>query len=1066
MWLTDLSIRRRVTIAMVILAFMALGLTQLRKMPIENMPNIDIPIVTVVTVYPGAGPEEVEQKVTKPIEDAVATVSGVDEIDSTSQENVSAVVVRFDMSVDVDVAAADVTNAVNGAQQKLPDEAEKSSINKLSFSSFPVITVNISGERSPRDLRWLVDQEVVTRFGQVTGVAAAGVTGGQQREVQVLGHDERLRAVGLSIGQLAQIVAAQNLDLPAGSVKQGTREYAVRSLGRFQSLHDLRRLQVSTPLGGLVRLQDLAEVHDTVVEPTAYARLNGRDSVSVSVYKQTKANTVLVSRGVRATIADLQRMLPKDLKYVVSYDSAESTMEAIRDVAIALVLGALLAAFVTFVFLHRLRVMLIVAMAIPTSILCTFFPISLFGFTINTMTMLSFSLAVGILVDDSIVVIENIVRHLDMGEDPKVAALNGRAEIGGAAVAITMVDVVVYVPVALMGGIIGRIFFSFGITTTVVTLFSLFMSFTLTPMLASWWFSRETQQLRAREERTVGHRFFEALDAPYRAVERAYRGFLARVVRHPWAAVAVGYGAFVGAIALTVKSGRVGFEFFPTQDTGIVQVSVEGAPGTRLEETDRLLRRIEKVVADAKRYPEVEFYNATSGSAGSSLIGATGQGGQYGTVAITLKRKGLRKSRGWRTDEQVIDALRLDLAGLPSFTIHVSRAGGMGTGSGQVQLALLGPDREQLESVGTRIVQRLRKVPGLRDAELSAKPGRPEIRAEIDRRRAADLGLNASTVAMTMRAAMEGDTSSKYREGGDEYDLRVELAELDRSSLADVGNLLVGLSSTGQEVRLRDVARVYLGTGPSLIERRDRQRMVTVTAQQAGLVASKAQAALLEAANQEPHPGIRYAWAGTAQRQRQEMPFMLQAMALAGALVFMVTAALYANLLQPFNVAFTIPLGMGGGFLGLLVFGDALSMIAMIGLIQLMGMVGKNAILVVDYTNTLRARGLSRMEALLQAGPTRMRPILMTSFATVLGAVPVAFSRYIPFLAEGSELRAPMGSVVIAGMLLSTLLSLLMTPSFYVITDDLQRLLYGGAGALRRVWQRLTGAPRAEEERP
>ncbi len=525
------------------------------------------------------------------------------------------------------------------------------------------------------------------------------------------------------------------------------------------------------------------------------------------------------------------------------------------------------------------------------------------------------------------------------------------------------------------------------------------------------------------------------------------------MVRHPWVAVTIGYGTFVAIVYVSLASGRVGQEFMPQQDTGIVAVTVEGAPGTRLEETDRLLRQIESIVADQTKYPEVRYYSATAGSRGAGVLGATGRGGQYGAVSITLKPKRERKARGWRSDEQLANDLRGALARLPSFNIQVNRSGGHGPGGGGVELALIGPDREQLERVGMRIVQIASKMKGLRYVELSAKPGRPEVRARVDRRRTADQGLNAAAVAMTLRAAIEGDTSSKYREGGDEYNVRVQLADVDRHSVTDVGDVFVGLSRTGQIVRLRDVAQLYPGTGPSLTQRLDRERQVVVSAQLEGIVSSEGQRLLMSAGSEVPHPGVTIQWAGMAEMQRENFAYMFQAMGLAGALVFMIVAALYTNLLQPFNVAFTVPMALGGGLLGLLVTGGSLSIVSMIGMIMLMGLVGKNAILLVDYTNTLRARGLGRTDALLEAGPTRMRPILMTTLATVFGMLPIALSEYLPFMAEGSEFRAPMANVVIAGMLVSTLLSLLMTPSFYAITDDIQELLY-------KLWRWVTGGGR------
>jgi len=1057
MWLTSLAIRRRVTMAMVIGGLLVLGLTNLRRMPVEYFPRIDIPIITVVTVYPGAGPEEIEQRVSKPIEDAVAIINGLDALRSQSQDGVSSVVLQFTIETDIDVAASDVRDAVARAAGQFPTDVKTPVVYKVDLGAIPVVSLGVTGNRSAKDMLKLVNDEVKPRLGQVKGVASVGVTGGEQREIRVEAHEARLEAVGLSVAQLAQLVAAENLNVPAGELKQGGRSFAVRAMGQFQTVEEIRHLRITTPLGGTVYLQDLAEVLDTTAEPATIARINGKSSVNVDVLKQSNANTVEVSDGVKNELAQLKSALPEDIQFTVFYDGGQQTREAVRDVRDALLLGALLAALVTYLFLHNLRAMIIVTLAIPTSMAATFLPIGFLGFSVNMMVMLALSLAVGILVDDSVVVIENIERHRRMGEQPEVAALNGRAEIGGAAVAITLVDVVVFVPVAFMGSMVGRFFYAFGITITIATLFSLFMSFTLTPLLASWWFRREIREGHEREEARFGARLVRTLDAPFAALQRGYRRILPAVLRHPYVAVIIGYTAVVVITVGSFMSGRVGFEMFPAQETGRINVLLEAAPGTRIEVMDAYLRQVEALVLDHKRHPEVEDMSVAAGTQGSSIAGTGNTGGQYGSANIILYGKGERRRKGQRGDEAFVRDLRADLANMPSVSVQVVRSSSMMSGAqAPLQLIINSSDPARLDAAAAALVAGMKQTPGLLYPELSAKPGRPEVRARVDRVRAADMGLTAAQIAMALRTAYAGDTSSQYREAGDEYDLRVQLAEFDRSDLNAVRNLLVGVSRTGQLVRLGDVAEVYLSTGPARIERTNRERSVTVTSYLQGIISGAAQektiAIIDELTKQGKMAGVFWRWYGEAQRMKESFQAIGQAMILAIILVYMITAALYCDLLQPWNVLLTVPQALGGAMLALAVTGNSLSIFSLIGMIMLFGIVGKNSILVVDYTNTLRARGMSTDEALLEAGPTRMRPIFMTTIAIIMGMLPTALA-----LSEGAEFRAPMAIVVIGGTAIATLLSLLIVPSFYKITDGFERRYKRLTASLRAMLGRLGG---------
>ena len=1041
MWLTEVAIRRRVFIGMVVLALIVLGARGLKDMPWDLYPDIEFPVATVVTVYPGAGPEEIEDRIARPLEDAVSTISGVDTVTSVCQQNMGATTVRFEYGIDIDVAAADVRDATERARSQFPDDAEAPSIYKIDVKAMPIISMGISGDRPETELKEIVEDRIEDRLNKVKGVASVSTYGAVEREIHVLADRGRLDAVGLSCIQLSKMIAAENVDVPLGSIREGRIDYAVRSLSKFQRPDEIREVWVNTPLGGLVQLGDIAEVKDTIEDRDTISRVNRKASIGLSVTKQSGANTVKVAHDVKNAVKQLDKELPDDIQMVISWDASEAVIEAISDVFIALLWGALLASTVVFLFLHNLRGTFIVALAIPTSIMATFLPISAMGMTLNMMVMMALSLSVGILVDDSIVVLENIERHLQMGEEPAAAALNGRSEIGLAAIAITSVDIVVFIPVAFMGGIVGQFFKAFGITVAIATAFSLFISFTLTPMLASWWYPRIDIHKRAAGRATFARRFFAALDGPYGWLERAYRGVLARVTGPRSRFVTIGLGVGALGVAVFFLFPNLGFTFMPTTDQGRLAVQVEMSPGTRLEETDRVLRQVEAVVSDAQRYPEVEDFQATVGSIGGGGFGGVGySGGQYANCSVTLVKKRERT----RSDRDVVRQLREDLAFIPSATIRVVVEGGEGGGGAGIELQLLGPDLDELEQVADVVIPAVSGIEGLRYVERSSKPGRPELHIRVDRERAADHGFTAGEVAMAVRAGIEGDTSTKYTEGGKDYDIRVRLAEADRDNAGDVRSIFLGLTRQAQALRVGDVARVVQSSGPTRIERESRMRKVTVSAYlQEGIPLSDIQLEIEEMVKPLVPKGMTWQWGGEVRIMGESFRYIAEALILALLLVFMVTAALYNAILEPFNVWFTVPMAMVGAALALWMFGHAMSIVAMIGMIMLMGLVGKNAILMVDYINTLRARGVTRREAILTAGPTRMKPILMTTTATIMGMLPTALA-----MAEGSEMRQPMAIAVIGGLAFSMVLSLLMVPSMYTVIDDV-------AWFLMRVWYRV-----------
>ena len=1103
MWLTQTSILRPVTITMAVGALIVLGLTSLGRMPVDLYPDIEFPYVTVVASYPGAGPEEIETLVTKPIEDAVSTISGVKNVTSNSQEGLSVVSVEFYLGTNLDTAANDVREKVDAAGFELPQDMEPPVIEKFSLSSIPVISFALYSPRPSKELRRIADDVVRDRLGRLKGVGSVGVSGGDIREILVAVDRDQLEAYALGVDQVVQALTLGNLNLPSGNVEEGRREYAVRAVGEFASPQEVRELQLMTPSGKAISLSDVADVQDTVAERKQYARVDGSESVTVTVLKQSGANTVDVADAVRGEVMKLtgqtldyrgyevkgakrkKGTLPSDITARITMDQSTFVRDALSDLFHHMLFGALLAVLVVFVFLHNLRGTVIVALAIPTSIIAAFTPLHFFGFTLNQMTMLALSVSVGVLVDDSIVVIENIYRHLRMGEKPKDAALNGRTEIGLAAITITLVDVVVFVPIAFMGGIVGQFFRQFGITVAMVTLFSLFVAFTVTPMISSRWYREEdvvpvdepgeSGEGRGSQDppipsshRTLG--FFRLFDRGYGRFRNGYRHLLAWALDHRLSTILVGVIALlaslgistggtvllifqiligalvvlglvgagrggrtpvlaagiVGLLIITVFRANLGFEFFPSVDQGHINVSVELPAGASLEATNDVVSKIEQYVLEKKRFPEVDSVFATVGSGSSGVFGGGATGASYGSLTIVL----VDKLKRTRSDTDVVASLDEFTRTIPGATIKAATGGGMGGGGeSPITIELSGTDMGEMLRVVRQVQSRVAKVEGTLNADITWKVGKPEVRAQVDRYRAADRGVTTAQVARALRTSLEGDTTAKYREGSQQYDIRVRLQDIDRKSVREVGSLMVAYNRG--PVYLSDIADVSLGVGPTKIDRKNRQRMVAVTADlkkgyPQGNVVQQIQKEIADV----PTGNVAVFFGGESEMMRESFGYMVVALGLSIVLIYILQAALFEGYLSPFVIMFGLPLALVGALLAIVIAGKTLSIITMIGIIMLMGLVGKNSILLVDYTNTLRARGMGMREALLEAGPTRLRPVIMTSLSLIFGLLPVALAR-----AHGGEVRAPMGVAVIGGMLLSTLLALVMIPVLYTLFD-------------------------------
>jgi len=1082
---TRLAINRPIAILMIVAAFLVLGIVSYLRLPAELNPKVDFPVVSVNTTYAGTNPQEMETLITKPIEDSISGVSGLKQIDSTSQSGVSVVRCTFYFGTNLDTAAADVRQKVDAVRKRLPTDADSPSVAKQDNSSQPILYIAMKGNRSPRDLRVLADNVVSERLQQAPDVSAVNVFGGEQREIRVSIRADRLAAFGVTIGQIAQAINQANRNVSAGYIQTSTQYSSIRFLGEFTSVNELKDLRISLPGNGTsslasgaaaptgpggaapsgsrsVRLADIAGVSDTTVERTVESTLDGQDSVTLAIQKTSDGNTLKATDGVKEQLKAVKKFIPADVNFVITRDDSTNVRDNLKDVVISLFIGAFLATLIVFLFLHNFRATVIVAIAIPTCVIATFLPIAALGFTLNSLTLLGLSLAIGILIDDSIVVIENISRHLALGQEPKEAAITGRGEIGLAALTLTAVDLVVFIPIAFMGGIIGEFFRSFGVSISVAVLISLFVSFTLTPMLASRWF-RKGESLESTGEGRRG--FSAAFDRGYHKFEGFYRNLLRSFLRHPW--IVVGVGNVILIIAVVLIFPKLGFRFAPSQDQNQVSVTVQAPAGTSLNVTKGITDSIERRIrADKSLDGDYKYLQTSVGRNASGGAGSGDTGTQYAQILVSLYDRAapLDRVQFWHkhtgedtlrdeSDADVAKKIRGLVKTIPgngsSLKIQASEVNGFGGGGAPLTINMVGTDFAQLLKAAAQVQAVVDKIPGTYGSDLSFKASQPEVQIRLDRTRAAEYGLNVADVATTVSAALQGDISAKYRDPIDsnQYNINVILAKPDRSNIYTVGNIPVGYQN-GNPIRLGDVANVKVGAGPTRVDRLNRLRQVSVTSYllpgtQINNVRFKIDPQLKELEQQGKLGQVAYTWGGEAQTSADEFPYLIQAILLGIILSYMLMAALFNNMLYPLSVMLTLPQALVGALAALLLTGTPFSLITAIGVIMLNGIATKNAILMVDYTNTLRSRGYKRIDAILEAAPTRLRPVLMTSFAIIGATLPTAAG-----LGRGAGFRQPLGITVVGGVIVSTFLTLLVIPSVYLLFDNFANWLG------RVVWHR------------
>ncbi|MCP3064664.1 efflux RND transporter permease subunit [Myxococcus sp. K38C18041901] len=1014
MLLSDVSIRRPVFTTMLSLCLVVLGLMGLGRLGTDLYPDVAFPVVVVNTVYKGAGPGEIETQVVKPIEDAVAGISGVDKIHSWSRENLSTVVVQFKLSTNVDRAVQEVRDKVAGIANKLPQTADAPVVGRVDLSATPILTYAVSADLRSQDLRRLIDDRIKPALAQLEGVAEVRITGGDTREIQIDLDLDKARAAGVSPLEIAQRVGAENLDLPAGRLQLGASELTVRSLGQFKDVEEIRRLPVArSRTGSQVRLEEIATVTDGVAERRTVARLNGLDAVILDVVKQPGSNTMAVSDAVKRVLKEMGPEVGQGFTARLLIDQSDLIKENAHEVWVALIFGGAMAVLIILMFLLDGRGTFISALALPTSVLGTFFAMYLLDYTLNQMTLLGLSLAIGLLIDDAVVVREAITHRLEKGEDPMSAAANGTRDVGLAVLATTLSLVAVFVPVAFMPGIVGQFFKQFGITISVAVLISLFISFTLDPMLSAR-LAKQRKPGEVHKDNAVAAWLRAFLDG----TERVYERILRWVLAHKW--MTTGITVLVLVVSFGASS-RLGLEFLSAEDRSQFMVDLQLPDSASIAETESRTAEAEELL---RKLPEV-----------TSVYSVVGTNGDVNKARMRVLTVG--KGERDKGIPQLKEEARALLAGLVSTKVNLSDPPileGLGGDFYPIMVRVTGPDLVRVQQEAERIADILRKLEGTADVRVEANPPKPELQIHIDRARASDADVNAAGLATQLRLAIGGDVVAKLREGTTETDIRVRLAEKDRSTPERVRQLEV---FTPRGLRpVTDVANVELRDGPSVIEHENRERQIAVFSQLGkgaalGNIAKK----LKEQVALAPlPPGYAIVYDGQMKSMDEQNEAFGTAFMLAFVFIYMVLASQFESFKHPFTIMASLPLALVGALLGLVLTGYHLSMGAMIGIILLMGLVTKNAILLIDGALQHLREGDSVDEALMKAGPRRLRPILMTSAAMGIAMVPTAIGT-----GTGSEFRAPMAISVIGGVITSTFLTLLVVPVVFAAMERVGR---------------------------
>jgi HAE1 family hydrophobic/amphiphilic exporter-1 len=1017
----DTFIKRPVFTTMIVMLLVVFGLGAYPSLGIDLNPDVEYPIVNVTITYTGASPEEMESLITKPIEDAVSSVSGIKSLSSVSREGASQVTLEFEFGTNPKLAANEVREKVAGVRKRLPDQIDEPVVQRFDITAQSIVYFSLASDtRSRGEIRKLAIDVVKDELQRMDGVAQVDVFGAADREIHIYIDPKKIESYNISFQQIRDAINDQNLNTPGGKVNEKGTELTVRTMGKYKSIDDIKNIIVANQQGRLIPLKDVVTIEDGWAEERVYARTNGTPSVIIAVQKQSGTNTVDVAERVIKNMESMKaNLLPSDIKVSIVRDSSKYIRSSVEDVMVSLLFGGFLAVVITFLFLQNTRATLIGAIAIPTSIIATFFALKVMGFTLNNMSLMGLSLAVGILIDDAIVVIENIFRHMEEGLSPMDAARIGTNEISLAVVATTLSILAVFVPVGNMGEIIGQFFKQFGITVAFAVAFSLFVAFTLTPTLAAHWLKSNHGEAPQKLQGKWGwlQSLLDKWEAGFLTLRDNYKLILQWALKRPKKLVAFAIlSLFLNGLLIPF----IGVEFQPTYDSGEFNVVLTATSGTSMEMMKDLVAPIEKQIL---AIPELE--------SAFVLIGANRQLNKV-NIGVRLVDSDKRS----RSMSQIMDQLRITFRNVKNLKVAVQSNQGLGRGDSRpVQIGLRGPELEILNRNAYDLAEAIKQIPGTTDVDISSGQSEPEVQIKLDVTRAADAGIDSSIAGDVIQIAFLGKTTkNQYNVADSDYDIRVQLQPANRLNIQDVSNLRIS-SKTGTFVRLGDIADVKFSSGPTQIDRESRQRQVIVYANTVGVSTGEVLNKIKEVIPTLNLPiGYTHKFVGQAQMMQDSFKEIGKALLLAIILIYMVLAAEFESFVHPLTIMLSLPFSLVGAILGLLISGKTINMMSLIGIIMLMGLVTKNAILLIDNTIQLRKNGMFIGDALVEAGVLRLRPILMTTMAMIFGMMPVALG-----LGAGAELRSSMGVVLIGGLITSTFLTLIIVPLVYFLIDQIQQ---------------------------
>lgn len=1024
--LPEFSVRRFVTVIMIFLGILVLGLVSLVSLPTDLLPEIEIPAISIITIYPGAAAEDVESKVTKKIEDVISTVNNLDELKSMSRENMSVVTALFDFETNLDEASNDIRDLLELAKRELPDNADDPILFKLNTSMFPILVFGITADENYGGLYHLIDDRIADPLKRVPGVGAVQFLGGMERQIRVEFDPAKIEAYDLDLSTILSTIVSENLDMPVGSIKMNQTEYIVRVPGEFTNPTQIEQVVVGVHAGRPIHLKDVATVEDAFKEKTLDIRSNGKNGLILLVQKQSGANNVEVASLVRDEVKRLSSRLPDDVVISEIFDASVFTKRSLNNMTEAVVVGGIIVILVILGFLRHIRASLIIALTIPFSLIIAFFFFFLFEYTINMVSLMSLAIAVGIVVDNAIVVLENITRHIEAGSRPTEASVYGTSEVGMAVVASTLTIVAVFAPMLFAGGLVGIMFQQLAAAVIITVLASLFASLTLTPALASRLMHKTNNAFRNISLLKRAHNTSERW---FNAVEGKYAMLLSWALRNKKKTLLVTAIVFLGT------GGLVPFlstEFIPQGDTGDVVVEFEMAPGTRMETVAVVALELEQVLRDS--IPEAKDVFTRVGQSSQAFSVAIGQAGEThkGQVGAKLVEQKLRD----RSSREVANIIREYANTIPGILKLDIKAGNpiadiLFGGDKPITIEIIGHDIEQTNALAQKIKSIVENTLGTKDTKMSRGLGRPELLVNINREKAALAGTNIAQIASVLRTQVFGTEATQYREDGDEFEVYLRANENKRRTIEDINRLVI-TTATGTTIRLGSIATIEESTSPTEIERQDRERIVKVGAdiykRPLGDIATDIQEQL---DNLEIPEGIDVTFGGSVKEQKETFSDLFLLLILSLLLVYMVMASQFESFRDPFIIMFSIPFAFVGVIWAFFITQTTLNLMSFIGLIILVGIVVKNAIVLIDYTNILRKRGLKLIEAVSLGGKHRLRPVLMTALTTILGMLPMATSQN-----EGSEMWRPLGITVIGGMLVSTLVTLVLIPVIYSIFES------------------------------